>query len=604
MRTIFSFWFIMICCTIGYSQQDSKSKSGSTSKISSLKKAEKAIKEDNPTEVALQYVNLGNQYAVSKQYAVSNTYYQRALTIYKELKDYGKHADVLRRIAMNNEALNKFSTASSYYSQAQEKSTNTSDKQLNSNDLSRVQNNANLSRQTELLDDNIRILEQNNNTKEVAKSYEQRAKVALAKKDTLAAISDLKNAVKKTENETLKVDATTKLATLYAASDSLQKAIHIIEESSKKAYISKDWDGYFSLQQKLVDFYFKENEEQKAIETLENSLNKAYELANTKWVATLNNSLYNYYVKVGNNVKANQYAHEFMQRVWNLVNNDSLLMQNKLFDEISQRVTLLEKEKETQAVLYQNSKKFNIILVVLLIGLTAAVFAIFLTLKRLKKKNLQVQLQSLRREMNPHFVFNSLNSVNQFIASNDEIAANNYLTKYATLMRNVMNASNKDFVTLNEEKEALKHYISLEHLRFEHQFDYQLNIDSNLDNTQTIVPNMLLQPFIENAIWHGLRYKKEKGLLVVSIALNENRIEAVIEDDGIGVEASKAIKTKHQQTYESRGIKNTMERIETLNKLYGCAIVYTTESLINDTNSGTKVIISWKNIDYDVAAKN
>lgn len=417
----------------------------------------------------------------------------------------------------------------------------------------------------------------------------------LANKDTLAAISDLKKAAKTSTNDDVKKDAATKLAFIYAATDSLKTAIKILEDSSEKAYNIKDWDNYFDLQQKLSDYYFKENNTEKALQTLETSLQKAYELSNTKWVSALNNKLYNYYLESGNTVKANEYAQIFMQRAWNLVNNDSLLMQNKIFGEISQRISLLEKEKETQTVLYKKSKKFNTVLLILLSVLFLAVLAIFFTLKRLKKKNLQVQLQSLRREMNPHFVFNSLNSVNQFIASNDEIAANNYLTKYATLMRNVMNASNKDFVTLQDEKEALQHYISLEHLRFEDQFQFKISIDENLDYNQTKVPNMLLQPFIENAIWHGLRYKKDKGLLSVSIKKNNDRIEAVIEDNGIGVEASKAIKTVHQQTYDSRGIKNTMERMETLNKLYNCAITYRTEVLNTDDNSGTRVIISWKN---------
>lgn len=595
MRIIFSLFFFIAFSFLANAQQEDKNKLEKESKVSSLKKVEKAIKDNNPAETAVQYTNLGNQYAAAKKYSLSNTYYQRALTIYKDLKDNNKQAEILRKIAINNEALQNFTTASSYYSQAENKATNKSDRQLNYNDLNRVRNNSNPEKQADFLNDNIKILEETNKKEEVAQTYEQRATLSLANKDTLAAISDLKKVVKTSENNNVKLEATTKLASIYAAADSLKTAIKILEESSKKAYQTKDWENYFTLQQKLANYYFKENNTENALFCLENSLKTAYEISNTKWVTTLNNNLYNYYFKIGNTAKANEYAQVFMQRAWNLVNTDSLLVQNKLVDEISQRVSLLEKEKETQTILYQKSKKFNNVLLVLLISLSLAVLAIVLTLKRLKKKNLQVQLQSLRREMNPHFVFNSLNSVNQFIALNDEIAANNYLTKYATLMRNVMNASNKDFVTLQEEKEALQHYISLEHLRFENQFEYQLIIDDSLDTNQTNVPNMLLQPFIENAIWHGLRYKKEKGLLIVSIKKNENRVEVHIQDNGIGIEASKAIKTKHQQTYKSRGIKNTIERIETLNKLYNCDIIYTTQVLNSNDNSGTSVIVSWKN---------
>ncbi|MEG0917184.1 MAG: histidine kinase, partial [Myroides sp.] len=442
----FSLCFLMLFYFSGIAQQEPKNKSSKESKVGSLKKIEKAIKDDNPLETAAQYTNLGNQYSASKQYTLSNSYYQRALNIYKDLKDNDKQAEILRKIAINNEALNNIPLATSYFSQAQDKATNVQERQLNSNDLSRVRNNSNASKQADLLNDNIRILEESNKKEEVAKTYQQRAKLSLANKDTLAAISDLKKVAKTSTNDDVKKDAATKLAFIYASTDSLKTAIKILEESSEKAYNIKDWDNYFDLQQKLSDYYFKENNTEKALQSLEASLQKAYEFSNTKWVSTFNNKLYNYYLQTGNTVKANEYAQIFMQRAWNLVNNDSLLMQNKLFNEISQRISLLEKEKETQTVLYNKSKKFNTVLLILLSVLFLAVMAIFFTLKRLKKKNLQVQLQSLRREMNPHFVFNSLNSVNQFIASNDEIAANNYLTKYATLMRNVMNASNKDFV--------------------------------------------------------------------------------------------------------------------------------------------------------------
>lgn len=138
MRIFLSLCFLMLFGFAGIAQQETKNKSSKESKVGSLKKAEKAIKEDNPTETAAQYTNLGNQYAAGKQYTVSNTYYQRALNIYKDLKDNDKQAEILRKIAINNEALNNIPLATSYFSQAQDKATNVQERQLNSNDLGRT----------------------------------------------------------------------------------------------------------------------------------------------------------------------------------------------------------------------------------------------------------------------------------------------------------------------------------------------------------------------------------------------------------------------------------------------------------------------------------
>src|SRR5690606_8044406 len=137
----------------------------------------------------------------------------------------------------------------------------------------------------------------------------------------------------------------------------------------------------------------------------------------------------------------------------------------------------------------------------------------------IKTKNKEIALQSLRREMNPHFIFNSLNSVNHFIAQNNELEANKFLTSYSNLMRNTMENSNKDFVTLSNEISNLKKYLELEHLRFRDKFDYKISVDDNLDPDSTWLPNMIIQPHLENAIWHGLRYKEQKGLLTLNFNL-------------------------------------------------------------------------------------
>ena len=170
--------------------------------------------------------------------------------------------------------------------------------------------------------------------------------------------------------------------------------------------------------------------------------------------------------------------------------------------------------------------------------------------------------------MNPHFIFNSLNSVNQFIAENKEREANKYLTSYSNLMRNTMENSNKDFITLDNELEQLKKYLELEHLRFQDKFDFKISVDPELDPERTMVPNMIIQPHLENAIWHGLRYLDAKGLLQLKVQLVNGKVVIRIEDNGIGLTKSQELKTSNQKAHESRGMSNTKERISLLNELY------------------------------------
>jgi len=192
--------------------------------------------------------------------------------------------------------------------------------------------------------------------------------------------------------------------------------------------------------------------------------------------------------------------------------------------------------------------------------------------------------------MNPHFIFNSLNSVNQYIAQNNELEANKYLSSYSRLMRNMMENSNKDFTSLYTELEQLKEYLDLESLRFQEKFTYRIEVDESLDTDSICIPNMLIQPQLENAIWHGLRYKEEKGLLVLSVRTYGNELIVNIEDNGIGRKKSKELKTKHQKDHKSRGLTNTSERISLLNSLYNCRI----SMEIRDKEEDTGVIVMFR----------
>jgi LytS/YehU family sensor histidine kinase len=132
----------------------------------------------------------------------------------------------------------------------------------------------------------------------------------------------------------------------------------------------------------------------------------------------------------------------------------------------------------------------------------------------------------------------------------------------------MMENSNKDFIILDKEIEQLKKYLALEHLRFADKFDFEIIADKELDLESVFIPNMIIQPHLENAIWHGLRYLDKKGFLYLKFQLVDGKVVVVIEDNGIGLTKSQELKTSNQKVHESRGLNNTKERIGLLNELY------------------------------------
>lgn len=180
----------------------------------------------------------------------------------------------------------------------------------------------------------------------------------------------------------------------------------------------------------------------------------------------------------------------------------------------------------------------------------------------------KVELKALRAQMNPHFVFNSLNSIQHYILNSNTNEAAKYLNKFAKLIRTILNNSEKAMVTINEEVESLRLYLELEQMRFDGKFDYSISVEPSVDGDYDEIPPMLMQPYIENAILHGLNPKPEKGHLKIDIFTKDKYIVCRITDDGIGRESSGEIKrTQPGQQHKSLGMKITSERVRILNDI-------------------------------------
>ncbi len=209
----------------------------------------------------------------------------------------------------------------------------------------------------------------------------------------------------------------------------------------------------------------------------------------------------------------------------------------------------------------------GILIAFMILGIVAGLILVRNTRARRRADKL-LALQSMTGQMNPHFIFNALNSVNEFISQNDERAANRYLTAFSRLMRKVMDGSKQEFIPLTDEVEMLKLYLSLEHARFKHQFEYRFEVDAELENAEFQVPPMIVQPYIENAIWHGLRYRAGGGKLLIHFERVAHRLQITIQDDGIGIAKSKDLKTTHQKRQHSMGMKNIGMRMQLMNEIY------------------------------------
>lgn len=266
------------------------------------------------------------------------------------------------------------------------------------------------------------------------------------------------------------------------------------------------------------------------------------------------------------------------------------------------RITSLESDRalsETKYKLTTQSNKFQKLIIYSLVGgiflLLIAAYLMFRNIKQQRLNNNLLALKSLRSQMNPHFIFNALNSVNSFIASSDERTANKYLTDFSLLMRSVLENSEEDFIPLEKEIELIRLYTKLEHFRFKDKFDYNISVDENINLEEFMIPPMLLQPYIENAVWHGLRYKKEHGRLDISFKKTSNTsIKITIEDNGIGRKRSKTLKTQNQQKQNSKGMGNIKKRVAILNEMYKDKVAVFVEDLQMGEDVGTKVVVTLK----------
>ncbi|MBK8494163.1 MAG: histidine kinase [Chitinophagaceae bacterium] len=184
-----------------------------------------------------------------------------------------------------------------------------------------------------------------------------------------------------------------------------------------------------------------------------------------------------------------------------------------------------------------------------------------------EKQLMELEALALRAQMNPHFIFNCLNSIKSLMQQKETDKGITYLTTFSKLIRTLFNNADKKLISLYDEIETCKYYLQLEALRFDTKFSYSVKVDESIDLKSTQVPALIIQPFIENAIWHGIVPRNSTGHVSLNVARKNDIIEIAIEDDGIGREASQQNRSTSGLVHQSKGVNLTQTRLELNNLL-------------------------------------
>ncbi len=212
----------------------------------------------------------------------------------------------------------------------------------------------------------------------------------------------------------------------------------------------------------------------------------------------------------------------------------------------------------------------------------------------INKKIAELELNALQSQMNPHFIFNSLNAIQHFVMSQDVVAANQQLSKFGKLMRMYLESSKNKFISLNSEIELIKLYVGMEQLCYEDEFDFELKIDPAVFKEDIEIPTMLIQPFVENAINHGLLPKEGKGLLSIAFSFDSGILFCTIHDNGIGRKEAMKIRQMKHKDHKSRGMEITNDRVQVLNYLEESNIDIDIKDINKNNGTGTIVTISFQ----------
>jgi tetratricopeptide (TPR) repeat protein len=333
-------------------------------------------------------------------------------------------------------------------------------------------------------------------------------------------------------------------------------------------------NGIIEIDYNFYKYYVAIGNQKRALQSLKEALQEATTSHYVPLILKYSHELYSYLVNTGDSLQSMKYLIQYQSL------QDSLIASNTRFKIVSFESEQEAKKKENQIESLQMQKAYQrnyyLIGMAFLLVISFGAFSRFRYIRKVDKEKLTAQFKrqlaqanakALRAQMNPHFIFNCLNSINCFIIDQEHQVASEYLIKFSRLIRLIMENSKNETIPIGKELEALKLYVILEELRFENKFTCVYHVDESIDTEMTLIPPMLLQPFVENSIWHGLMHKNSEGSIDIIIKNSDSKLLKIsIIDNGIGREKAAELSSK-SGTHKSFGMEITLHRIEMMNKL-------------------------------------
>jgi tetratricopeptide (TPR) repeat protein len=363
-----------------------------------------------------------------------------------------------------------------------------------------------------------------------------------------------------------------------------------IYEASGNIYRAIDVIGW------MAEIYFNKKEYAKGIIYYERLLSMSLETGTRQYERDALRGLYRSYAALKDYDKAYDFQSRYIALKDSLFNEEKM----KQLTEMQTRFETEKKESENIVLQQQNrlqsyeiSRGWYMLLglaSLLILAIVIAVFAILQNRLRARQRTLQLEQKLLRSQMNPHFIFNSLTAIESFIYTNEPKAAGRYLSDFSQLIRLILDNSREEYIPLSKEISTLKYYLDLQRLRFNEQFDYSLEVEPEIDTENIAIPPMLAQPFIENAIEHGIKAMDHNGIIGIRFSLKGKMIHVEVSDNGIGITQS-ALSEKDQRSHRSLATVITNERLANLNRSKAEKIQLHIEEVLDDDHhvAGTRV---------------
>ncbi|OIQ21408.1 MAG: hypothetical protein BM557_03920 [Flavobacterium sp. MedPE-SWcel] len=548
-----------------------KSFSNSQDILEKLLDNDKAIDEDLiKSALARAYGSIGVVYSEQNNYAGALEYYFKALRIYREAKQEDIVARLYNNMGIVYKTNKEYDKALDYFKKAL-------DVQERINDNTAAITITNIG--------NIYLLQ--DKEAEALQSYNEALSIFTIHENKRG-LGELYNSF---GNYYDKVNDSANAEVSY------KSALEVFEDISEKYGASASLAF-------LGNLYAEQGKDKVALESLKRSSRLAADIGVLEQVKDSEKSISELYEKLGNHKESLIHYKKYSVAKDSINNAENIknMVREEMNFEMERKAALQKIEIEKREAVYQETEKrhqqqmlFGVLFVILLFGL---LFLIYNRLQLKKTLTLQRDLaeyeqKALHLQMNPHFVFNCLGSISSFIVQNGTDSAIKYLSKFSKLMRLTLEYSKESLIPIDKEIESLQNYLELEQLRFNQVFDFSITKNPNIEDDMAIPP-LLLQPFVENAIIHGIVPKKEKGIISIDFDLVNEKLVCTVTDDGIGFAKSKALKENSVTVHKSMALEITQKRLEVIQAFTSKTSKVEIKELVNDEGapSGTKIILN------------